>query len=561
MLVYADSIKSSDFSEFQRYLHDIKEQSNRLTAEQQVYLKYLTGYEQGFLGNFEQSIHILQSIPQATVDTELMLRAQSTLLNILTIQGRFAEAFVLADEITQQVPKSKNTTARLHALRVVALLYNHAGLYEEALHYSMLAQQQSSQGWDLCPAKQLMIESYYRLKKVEYVDEMYSRAVVSCQQAGDQVFESLVHYYYIRYLLDIEDFQRALQMTNEYYKNVQQLSYEPLHVYYQALKAEVYYLVSDFDSAEQAALEVISRMDTSQYFEAHVIANNILYQLYERQDDYKSALHYHKLLHQTQLQYRDAQSERIRSFHETKAVMQAKTQQIEFLNMENSLLNLQQQVLSKEAQNARLLLGLFVLLLLVLGFFAYQGLMGRHRFKFMAENDELTGISNRYHFNKLAEKSLLHCKKQGLTVGVILFDLDHFKQINDKFGHATGDWVLQQVVQSCRNFMRLDDVFGRLGGEEFAILLPGCHADKALMLAEICRDSIEDIDTKRSGHEFLLTASFGVTSSDTSGYELKQLLSDADQAMYRAKQGGRNQVHFFTGTPAAKLQPQPSLNP
>lgn len=134
-----------------------------------------------------------------------------------------------------------------------------------------------------------------------------------------------------------------------------------------------------------------------------------------------------------------------------------------------------------------------------------------------------------------------------MTVGVILFDLDHFKQINDKFGHATGDWVLQQVVRTCRNFMRLDDVFGRLGGEEFAILLPGCHADKALMLAEICRDSIEEINTKPSSYEFRLTASFGVTSSDNSGFELKQLLADADKAMYKAKQSGRNQVHFFSG--------------
>ncbi|MCC5825742.1 GGDEF domain-containing protein [Alkalimonas sp.] len=436
------------------------------------------------------------------------------------------------------------------------MLYNQTGLYEEALYYSTLAQQQSSNDRDACAAKQLMIESYYRLQHAENMDEIYSTAVASCQQAGAPVFESLVHYFYIRYLLDIEELQGAARMVDEHYQAAQQLSYEPLRVFYQALKAQVYLLMDDFASAEEAALIVTANPDNHQYFETHVIASKTLYQVYEQKGDFKSALHYHKLLHQSKLQYRDLQSERIRGFYESKAVMEAKTQQIELLNMENSLLYLQQQVLSKEAQNARLLLGLFVLMLLALGFLAYQGLIGRHRFKFMAENDELTGISNRYHFNKLAEKSLLHCKKQGMTVGVILFDLDHFKQINDKFGHATGDWVLQQVVQSCRNFMRLDDIFGRLGGEEFAIVLPGCHADKALMLAEICRDSIEDIDTKRCGHEFLLTASFGVTSSDTSGYELKQLLADADKAMYRAKQGGRNQVHFFTGTPAVKSQPQ-----
>ena len=71
-----------------------------------------------------------------------------------------------------------------------------------------------------------------------------------------------------------------------------------------------------------------------------------------------------------------------------------------------------------------------------------------------------------------------------------MFDLDHFKQINDQHGHAAGDWALRQTVDTCRNFMRNNDVFGRIGGEEFAVVLPGCHADKAALLAEICRDHI-----------------------------------------------------------------------
>ncbi|HEX5794186.1 MAG TPA: diguanylate cyclase, partial [Rheinheimera sp.] len=83
--------------------------------------------------------------------------------------------------------------------------------------------------------------------------------------------------------------------------------------------------------------------------------------------------------------------------------------------------------------------------------------------------------------------------------------------------------------------------------EEFAVVLPGCQTDKAVLLAEICRDAIASIDTADSGKVFSLSGSFGVSGSDISGYQLKQLLADADAAMYRAKEAGRNQVATFSG--------------
>ena len=124
-------------------------------------------------------------------------------------------------------------------------------------------------------------------------------------------------------------------------------------------------------------------------------------------------------------------------------------------------------------------------------------------------------------------------------------DLDYFKQINDKYGHAAGDWALRRTVEVCRNFLRSDDVFGRIGGEEFAILLPNCQSDKAYLVADICRDAIYQIDTEASGYSFKLSASFGIASTQISGYHLTKLVEDADTAMYQAKQQGRNRVQVF----------------
>ena len=197
-------------------------------------------------------------------------------------------------------------------------------------------------------------------------------------------------------------------------------------------------------------------------------------------------------------------------------------------------------------RNSAITTAIIMLLLLLIvalaSFMAYRGMSGRSRFKKIAEYDQLTGISNRYHFNNQAKVALDYCELDAKPAALILFDLDHFKNINDQCGHATGDWALQQVVKTCRNFMRNNDIFGRIGGEEFAVVLPGCQLDKAVLLAEICRDAIAAIDTSDIGIKFPLSASFGVSGSDTSGYQLKQLLADADHAMYRAKEAGRDQV-------------------
>ena len=180
---------------------------------------------------------------------------------------------------------------------------------------------------------------------------------------------------------------------------------------------------------------------------------------------------------------------------------------------------------------------------LILGLLTYRGLTRSKRYRKMAEFDQLTGISNRYHFTEQAQREIAHCIRAQRPVALILFDLDHFKQINDRFGHAAGDWTLQQVVLSCRNFIRHSDIFGRIGGEEFVILLTDCTAEQAVMLADICRTALADIDTSGYQPKFKVTASFGISDSEQAGYDLSALLAAADAAMYQAKQQGRNQVY------------------
>jgi diguanylate cyclase (GGDEF)-like protein len=122
-----------------------------------------------------------------------------------------------------------------------------------------------------------------------------------------------------------------------------------------------------------------------------------------------------------------------------------------------------------------------------------------------------------------------------------MLDLDHFKEVNDRFGHSAGDEVLRRFVHMLQQRVRKFDIVGRLGGEEFSILLPETPLDQAQVLAERIRASMQKMQFRFCGQEVTVTVSLGVSQ-----YESKQLLKDflqqADEALYEAKRKGRNQV-------------------
>ncbi|MCK6419286.1 MAG: GGDEF domain-containing protein, partial [Aquabacterium sp.] len=133
---------------------------------------------------------------------------------------------------------------------------------------------------------------------------------------------------------------------------------------------------------------------------------------------------------------------------------------------------------------------------------------------------------------------------------LVYFDLDHFKQVNDTYGHSAGDHVLKECAQLVKTLVRREDVFGRLGGEEFAVVLPNSRLDEATELGERIRASIEghgfrlEVDSRsgRRGMDHRQTVSVGVAELGEAMTDPRELLDAADRALYRAKHGGRNRV-------------------
>lgn len=175
-----------------------------------------------------------------------------------------------------------------------------------------------------------------------------------------------------------------------------------------------------------------------------------------------------------------------------------------------------------------------------------QMMQAREELRERANKDLLTMLPNRPAIAARLEEELSRCHRDRRTVGVILLDIDHFKKINDTYGHFAGDAVLRETALRLRGNMRPYDAVGRYGGEEFLVVLPNCDLEQAAVQAERMRHKLHASAMIVDGAEMRVSASFGVTVSDGSERNPDLFVRVADEALYRAKASGRNCVSSLT---------------
>jgi diguanylate cyclase (GGDEF)-like protein len=176
------------------------------------------------------------------------------------------------------------------------------------------------------------------------------------------------------------------------------------------------------------------------------------------------------------------------------------------------------------------------------GFFWMTTAELSHELEMIANTDPLTGIYNRRVFREHCEREQERSSRTGACFSLLMMDIDHFKSINDRYGHKGGDAMLVAAVETMQDSLRGIDILGRWGGEEFVALLPGTSMDSALLVAQRVRANIESLLLDTGAGAMRMTVSLGVATLRDDGDHLDAMFIRADQALYMAKRGGRNQV-------------------
>jgi diguanylate cyclase len=173
-----------------------------------------------------------------------------------------------------------------------------------------------------------------------------------------------------------------------------------------------------------------------------------------------------------------------------------------------------------------------------------------------ARTDTLTGLPNRRVFDDEMSRRLAEFRRSNIPICVLLADIDHFKQFNDRFGHLAGDAVLMQVAKVLQTIMRETDLVARLGGEEFAIVLPSADVGDASQAAERARTAVERAAFQYEGQALRVTISCGAAKA-ASGEDVTSLVKRADQALYASKSAGRNFAHWHNGRETVPITCRP----
>jgi len=544
-LHHADQIKTADNTAFVELLKQLDARADQFTPLQRDWLAYLKAWQDGFLGDFPPAETALKALLERTQDATLRARARITLLNDQALASRYEEAYANLSELLESLPTIKDRMARNFSYGVAALLYNRAGQYDLALKYADEWLADPADNTAACKAMTQKVETLYKTGKLQVDDPNVRSGIDACQRIGDALFANLMRSHQASLLMDKARADEALQLLKPHNEEVVHTHSAATASVFQALLARAYLRTGDVASARKYAQSAIDYGVKESFSKPLADAYDVLYEAAKQQGDFKGALFYHEKYAEVSTDYLSDTTARTLAYQMVNQHVLDKKRQIDALNDSNQMLQLKEQVNVKSAETARLYILLLIAILGSIAWFAYRTKLSQLRFQKLARRDSLTGIFNRQHFLDAATAILQYSAKSARECCLVVIDLDNFKIVNDTYGHAAGDLALKRAVAICQTQLRSIDTFGRLGGEEFGILLADCALDTAMRRAEELRAAIAGLCSSEGGVDFPVSASFGVAATAGGSYDLKRLLIDADGALYQAKREGRNRVAVF----------------
>jgi diguanylate cyclase (GGDEF)-like protein len=541
-LAQADALRSADPAKFEALLAELTARVHEATPAQREMLDYLKAYRLGYTGRFDLAIEAGTRLFDTSSDPAIKVRAGGLVVSSRAVTREFVEGLVFLDKVLALVDEVDEAEVRHHAWAAAGVIHNQVGQYAQAVHYVELLQADGAAGRTRCFTGVLRLESLGFLDAAPEDPAQFQSVIDYCLSQGETMLANFGRVHLAAKLAADGQVPVAVSLLESRLGEIDATGYPRLIGEVHARLARFKLSLGWREAADAHALRAIAHASGIANTQVLVQAHEVLYEnALARGDDAATLAHYRRYA-EAERAWLDQVKARELAYQMARHESLQKSQTIELLNRQNDVLRLEQQVAVKTAEANRLLIGLLALLAASVAYWAYKVKRMQVSLRTLAQTDALTGVSNRHHFTRSAEAVLEACRRSGTDAGLVMLDLDHFKSINDQHGHAAGDWALRQVADACQAACPPDGLVGRLGGEEFALLVVNQELAAVVGLARECRKRIAAIDPRGAGHEFALTASFGVAGSRSVGHDFDRLLAQADDALYRAKREGRDRV-------------------
>jgi diguanylate cyclase (GGDEF)-like protein len=542
ILKLADSVRSSAPNQSYDLLKNIDK--SQLTKIQKNLYDFLLAHYHFTNGEPQKSKKLLiQLLEEESINT-IKFRAFSSLITVYMSIHDWSNAIQTTKTLQLELshkPELHYITREESEFKIFDF-YNQIGEYQHAkkLGVELMAKVKSTK--IQCVTKTNLLFSHMETTPEQISPKDFYQAKSLCQVLRDTMLDNIVNAYFAKYYLIINKPLEAIEVLSSNLAAVKSTQYQALIASFHELMSKSYLAINDFEQAEKYAKIVLSSEKQHQYEPSITTAYQVLADVAEQSKNFDQAFYYYKQYSEAKQLNLDQETAKVLALQKAQFDDVEKSVQIALLDKENALLKTQALLDITSAQNKRLALALLTMVLIVFVLWTYKNRRNYLRMQHYAQTDELTGIANRHYFTQQANTAIMYCKRTDQPVSFIMFDLDYFKRINDTYGHQAGDVALKIAVDAAKLACRKNDIVGRLGGEEFGILLPGCASHLASFIAEKCRKAIEHSDFTSSGHKLDVTASFGIADSSNCEYNFEKLFAGADFALYQSKDMGRNRV-------------------
>ncbi|RAO74901.1 tetratricopeptide repeat-containing diguanylate cyclase [Dyella jiangningensis] len=541
-LEQAESLRTADHPRFLARLNLLRSQAAAMSMRERWHLRYLEAWEASFQGDYVNAEPRLRDVIDHSDDPALAVKASAILMGDWGSNKRYEEAFELANQLVEKLPGTQDKLARFVALSYLSQLLRSAGQYELAANYAHDMAQDLPAGETACKPLAMRITALYETRKLTSSSPELQEALDACQAARDSVFTNALWLVKSDLHLDENEPLKAVQLLLRIAPSVRSDQYYSNMLTTQVQLAQAYLKLGKDDAARKAAQAALALSDPGDISETLRDAYRVLYSLDKKQGNTAAALADYEHYVAQDVGYLNDVSARALAYAMAKQHVIVQKLETEKLSRENNILRLKQALDAKAVETIRLYVVLLLLVLASAVFWLLRLKRSQLHFKKLSSIDGLTGVYNHQHFMGEAGKALhLLERRQGMAC-LFFIDLDNFKHINDTHGHATGDAVLRRTVTICRQQLRPTDLFGRLGGEEFGILLLDCTREQGMRIAERIRRAIDVAKLEGDAGIVTFSASVGLASTEYCGHDLQRLCREADAALYRAKRAGRNRV-------------------
>jgi len=542
LLKQADGLELKDHPRFLQQLAQLNQGISRLTPDQQWHLRYLNAWEAMYEGDYARSEMLFQDVIRHSGNPLWVDQASALLLAQLGLTRHYTEAFELANHLAARLPQITDANVRLKLLLNLSSSLGLAGQTDLAIRYARLAMGAIPVDGNPCHPASILVEALYNAHRLKSDSPELQQAMDACPKAKEPVYNANLQIT----LADLEVQEgrprQALTLLDRVEPDLDTLGDASYQLSAMVNRAQALAALGDNDAARRVALTVVNA-GQSGYLGAWLKdVYKVLYRIENRQGHAAAALDYYKKYAALDKAYLDDVSARAMAYQTVQQHLLAQKLETEKLGRQNALLRMRQTLDTKKAEANHLYLALLLMALAFAALWMFRLKRSQLRFKKLSHLDGLTAVFNRQHFMGEVDRMLRLLERRAGAACMVFIDLDHFKHINDTHGHAMGDEVLRHIVAVCRQHLRAVDLFGRLGGEEFGILLVECSRGQGVAIAERIRLAIEMAKVESDGVAVGISTSVGLAFTDTSGYDLQRLCKQADAALYRAKRSGRNCV-------------------